>query len=165
MSIIDCHLRVGKFDNDKFKCQSRCFNSFSSTVCLSVLDFADLWSVVVALLYRIIAQKKRIRQPMDWKKHQRMSMQLLTVSAVYSSLNLPLMIVFLIRILDEKKETKSSYGIELYMLFSSYMVTLSLLFPVCFNYISIDKHRLRMSPTASILPNHRTAANDASVIE
>lgn len=119
----------------------------------------------IALLYRVILQKKRLRQPIQWKKHRRMSMQLLSISAVYLFLNLPMIVMLLVQLIQDI-ETKIGFGTQLYIFILTYSVTLSLPFVVCFNRLSIDKHRrIRISPTITFLPMKRSATRVVAVIE
>ena len=107
----------------------------------------------VALMYRIVAQKKRLHQPIQWKKQIRISMQLIPISAIYLFLNLPMMIIYIIQIIGRTRST-SSYGTELYKFFSGYIVNLSIPIVFCINSLCAEKHQnLRISPTASLLPS------------
>lgn len=136
--------------------------------CYLDLDFLAIWDKLlhhiiptfviafsnIALLYRIIAQKKRLRRPIQWKKHRRMAIQLLSISAVYVFVNLPTMIFIIVELLHNIK----TYETNLYVFISTYLVSFSFSIVICCNYISIDKHRhIRISPTVSLIQNRRTA--------
>jgi hypothetical protein len=115
----------------------------------------------IALLYRVIAQKKRLRQPIQWRKHRRMSVQLLSLSAVYLFLNLPMTIIILIQLI-QRTDPEVGFGAQLYIFFLTYSVTLSLPFVVCLNYLSLDGKRrhIKISPTITLIPYKRTVAID-----
>jgi hypothetical protein len=139
-----------------------------SDPCYLNLSFLAIWDTVInsvfptfiiaifniALLYRVIIQKKRLRQPIQWRKHRRMSIQLLSISAVYLFLNLPLTVVILVQL---TQNLTPDIGTQLYIFFLTYSVTLSLPFVVCFNYLSIDRHRhIQIAPTVTFVPYKKT---------
>ena len=146
--------------------------------CYENLLFLGLWDKIVhnflptliiacvnvALIYRIIAQKQRLRQPIQWRKHRRMSMQLLPISAIYLFLNLPIVIVYLDQaIRDDYSEL--AQGIQLYIFFSTYTLTLSLPFIVCYNHLALKKSRhTHVSPALSQLPRQNMFSRAAHVI-
>lgn len=92
----------------------------------------------LALLYRVIAHKVHLQQPVQWRKHRRLSIQLLSLSGVYLFLNLPLTIIMLIQ-LFQKPGPQFGFGTQLYMFFLTYGVTLSLPFVIYLNYLSSEK--------------------------
>jgi hypothetical protein len=119
----------------------------------------------IALFYRIIAQKKRLRQPIQWRKHRRMSIQLLSISAVYLFLNLPMTVIALVQTIHNTNP-EVGFGTQLYIFFTSYSVTLSLPFVVCLNYLSLDKNRhIRISPTLTIVQHKKIFAREITTIE
>lgn len=108
--------------------------------------------VNIALLCRVIAHKKRMRRPIQWRKHRRMAVQLLTLSAVYCFLNLPMIIITFIQLILTR-DPRVDYGSQLYIFVVTYSVTLSLPFVAFFNGISFDRQRhLRVSPTDTFVP-------------
>lgn len=156
------------------------FNSIEcgSNPCYLNIHFLVLWDIFVnnviptliiaifniGLLYRVINQKKRLRQPIQWKKHRRMSMQLLSISAVYLFLNLPMVVLLLVQLIHNI-ESKVGFGTQLYIFIVTHSVTLSLPFVVCFNRLSIDKHRrIRISPTITCAPLRKSVAREVAVI-
>ncbi|CAF1031121.1 unnamed protein product [Adineta steineri] len=148
-----------------------CENSFNfndlqcgSQPCYLGRNFLTIWDTIVnnamptviitifnfALLYRIIAQKKRLRQPIQWKKHRRMSMQLISLSAVYCFLDLP-MVIFLFIQLIQDKDPDVSFISQLYLFIVTYSITLLLPFVVCLNSLTIDRQRhIRISATVTL---------------
>ena len=76
-------------------------------LCFYEDDFVGIWDLLVnhmlptvlivlasaTLLGRIIYQKKRIRQPIRWKKHRKMAIQLLAISVLYLILYIPVTLV------------------------------------------------------------------------
>jgi len=112
----------------------------------------------IALLYRVLAQKKRLRQPIQWRKHRRMSMQVLSLSAVYLFLNLPMIVIMFVQLIKHQ-DPQVGFGTQLYIFILTYSVSLSLPFVVCFNRLSIDKNRhIRISPTITFEPWKKTVA-------
>jgi len=159
-----------KFDFDALEC--------GSNPCYLSIAFLAIWDVVVhdiiptliiaifnvALLYRVIAQKKRLRQPIQWRKHRRMSMQLLSLSSVYIFLNLPMIIIILVQLIKHK-EPDIGFGTQLYIFILTYSVTLSLPFVVCLNRLSIDKHRrIRILPTITFVTYKKTVPRQVPTI-
>lgn len=53
------------------------------------------------LLIRVICQKHQLRQPIQWRKYRKMTIQLLSFSSLYLVFSLPLVIVFFFRIYGE----------------------------------------------------------------
>jgi len=47
----------------------------------------------IALLVRVLWQRHRIRQPIQWRKYRKMSFQLLSISLIYSIFSLPYMLM------------------------------------------------------------------------
>jgi hypothetical protein len=151
-----------------------------SNPCYLNIKYLALWDAILhsvlptfiiavsslALIYRVIAHKKRVRQPIQWRKHRRMAIQLLSLSAVYLFLNFPLKIVMLIQIFEETGP-QLGFGTQLYIFFLTYSVTLSLPFVVCLSYLSNDKYQnQRISPTQITVSQHqRMYAREIAIIE
>jgi hypothetical protein len=140
-----------------------------SHTCYLDVMYLGLWDLIVhnllptltiavfslALIYRVIAQRKRIHQPIRWRNYRRMSMQLLSLSAVYLFLNLPLTILMLVS-LFRGAESPFSFGTQIYIFFLTYSVTLSLPFVVYLSYFSNGKHHhQRISPILTYLQRQR----------
>ena len=152
-----------EFDYHELEC--------GSNPCYLAITFLAAWELIVnniiptliiaifniALFYRIIAQKQRLRQPIQWRKHRRMSMQLLSLSAVYLFLNLPMIVIMLIQLV-QSEDPQVGFGTQLYIFILTYSVTLSLPFVVYLNRLSVDKHRhIQISPTVVPLPMNKTS--------
>ncbi|CAF1218519.1 unnamed protein product [Rotaria sp. Silwood1] len=144
--------------------------------CFLSVEILALWDSIVhsalptliiaifslALLYRVIAQKKRLRQPIQWRKYRRMSMQLLTLAAVYLFLNFPLTIIMLVQLFQDTGR-HFGFGAQLYVFFLTYAITLSLPFVVCLNYLTNDKHQhQRIFPMLTVSQHQRMFARDIS---
>jgi hypothetical protein len=145
-----------------------------SNPCYAGMNFLSIWDTIVncviptliiaifnlALLYRIIAQKKRLQLPIQWRKHRRMSMQLISLSGVYIFLNLPMLIITFIQLIQDK-DPEVGFGSQLYFFCVTYSVTLSLPFVVCLNCLSLDKHRrIRISPTGTLVALKKSVAQE-----
>lgn len=164
-----------------------CTNEFDFTVvecgsnpCYLSIEFFASWDIIVhsfigsiiiaifslALLYRVIAQKKQLRQPIRWRKHRRMSIQLLSLSAVYLFLNIPLTIIMFVQLRDDTRP-QFGFGTQLYIFFLTYGVSLSLPFVVCLSYLSNDKRRRsrRITPILTISQHQRMYARGVPAIE
>ncbi len=140
--------------------------------CFLTINFLAIWDLTIhnivptliiaifniALIYRVISQKKRLRQPIQWRNHRRMSMQLLSLSAVYIFINLPMIVIILVQ-LNQDEDPQIGFGTQLYIFFLTYSVTLSLPFVGCFNHLSIDKHRrIRIAPTIIVEYHKKSVA-------
>jgi hypothetical protein len=91
-----------------------------------------------------------------------MSMQLLSLSAVYLFLNLPMVVIMLVQLILNS-DPQVGFGTQLYIFILTYSVTLSLPFVVCLNRLSIDKHRhIRISPT--IIKHRKPVAGEIATI-
>ena len=153
---------VNQFDFDRIECgiepcflQGRILPIWEKLV-HHVLPTLLIALFNMALLYRILVQKKRFQQVIRWRKHRRMAMQLLSIAALYLFLNFPIMVILLVQLISNL-ELESSLGIDLYYFFSTYMVTLLLPFVVYFNYLSFEKQSQhpRVVPNISLLPCER----------
>jgi hypothetical protein len=163
-----------------------CDNKYNFTLvecgsdpCYLNITYLALWDMIVhnflptftigifsfALLYRIIAQKKRIRQPIQWRKQRRMTIQLLSVSAVYLFFNLPFITLILINIFQDEGYL-FSFGIQIYVFFLTFSVTLTLPFVVQLNHLAGGKnHHQRISPTLTNSQHQRKYHRDVATIE
>lgn len=120
---------------------------FNQVVCGSPLCFYDdsfvgIWDTLVnhmlptiviivasaALFGRILYQKKRVRQPIRWKKHRKMAIQLLAISVLYLILYIPATLVEFAHLCGASEHIGGNF--LLYAEFFSYYIYL--LFPfVC----------------------------------
>ncbi len=160
-----------KFEYSSIECGSH--------PCYLNIKYLALWDSIVhnvlptliialfslALLYRVIVQKKRIRESIQWQQHRRMSMQLLPLSAVYLFLNFPLTIIMLVQLFQDKG-LRFDFGGQLYIFFLTYSVTLLLPFVVYVSYFVNDKgQRQRISPILTFSQHQRMYNRDVTIIE
>ena len=126
-----------------------CENTFDFTqvicgrpLCFYNIREAALWDVVVhdlapsmiiisfslALLLRILYQKHRMRQPISWRKHRKMAIQLLSISLLYLVIRIPAMILEFVHACGVSEE----FGADFTAYFGFYSYYEALLFPfVC----------------------------------
>ncbi|CAF1562399.1 unnamed protein product [Rotaria magnacalcarata] len=163
-----CHNR---FDFKSVECGSNpCFLSIDilavwESVMRSALPTLIIAVFSIALLYRVIAHKKRLRQPIRWRKHRRMSMQILTISAVYLFLNFPLTIIMLVQLFQDTG-AHFGFGTQLYIFFLTYGVVFSLPFVVCINSFSNHKHEnQRIAPIVKFPQHQRVFVRNISKVE
>jgi hypothetical protein len=111
--------------------------------CYSTVVFLVMWSTVVngiistcliilfniSLLVRILWQKRRHRP--NWKKYKKMAFQLLSISALYLSLNFPVMGIALIQLAGYPKWGAQT---QRYLLFFCTLIQFLLPF-VCLTYL------------------------------
>lgn len=108
----------------------------------------------VTLIIRHIQQKRRIHQQIQWRKHRKMILQLLSVSLLLLIFYLPLVMLIMIQTLHEPTELGSI--IQLYLFFFSYLVILLMPF-VCFPSISNSWKKCITCPTRIQFHRTRTA--------
>lgn len=119
----------------------------------------------VALLYRVIAHRTRLQQPIEWRKHRRMSIQLLSLSSVYLFLNFPLTIIMLVQ-LFQKPGPQFGFGTQIYIFFLTYGVTLSLPFVIYLNYLSTEKQKhQRITPFLTHNQHQRMYRQEPTMIQ
>jgi hypothetical protein len=158
-----------EFEFDSIECGSNpCFLGIKilalwDTLVHSLLPTFTIAIFSFALIYRVIAHKTRIRQPIQWRKHRRLSMQLLSLSSVYLFLNFPLAIIMLIQ-LFENSGPHFGFGAQLYIFFLTYSVTLSLPFVIYLSYLSNDKQQ-KISPTLTPSNHLRMYKQDAAIVQ
>ncbi|CAF1178132.1 unnamed protein product [Adineta ricciae] len=82
----------------------------------------------IALFIRVLKQKQRMCRTIHWRKHRKMTIQLLSISFVYLIILLPYAIVYIIRLSGLKNAFSNEF--YAYTVFFSYFILL--LFPfVC----------------------------------
>ena len=79
----------------------------------------------VALFIRILHQKQRVRQRIQWKRHRKMTMQLLSISTLYLFVTAPWAMIILLRMCGLPPDVGASF--ETITNFLDYFIVL--LFP------------------------------------
>jgi hypothetical protein len=94
----------------------------------------------IALIVRVLRQKQRINQPFQWRKHRKMTIQLLSISALYLVLNFPWTIILFATqygLSEDVARIYTYYGLY----FRTYII---FLFPfVCCGSSSELRHKFR----------------------
>ena len=93
----------------------------------------------ILLLFRIFWQKQRINQPMRWRKHRKMTIQLLSISVLYLSVTSPWALVVFLRMCGWM--TDLSAALDYYAFYVSYYVVL--LYPF-FAMLSLPDLKMRL---------------------
>lgn len=78
----------------------------------------------VALLARVIYQKRRMRQPIHWRKHRKITIQLLSIVSLYLFINLPLPILIVAHLCGVPPDV--GLEVQLYTYFLCYFISLLL---------------------------------------
>ena len=105
--------------------------------CLEFYYFLSLWEAIVhyfipvalesivsaAVLIRVLWQKRRLRQSIQWRKQRRMILQLVLISGINIPLNLPLYIIYIAETFGLSIE--NSIEPRLWFFFFSYLVIFS----------------------------------------
>ncbi|CAF1421812.1 unnamed protein product [Adineta ricciae] len=104
----------------------------------------------IALLVRVLLQNRRVHQHIQWRKHRKMAIQLLSISILYSLLYIPIMCIVLAQLCCISQDSGDIF-IQ-YGRFFSYYVTFLLPF-VCFITLSKCSYKFK-----DMFPNwHRPA--------
>jgi hypothetical protein len=114
--------------------------------CYQADSFLGVWDIIVnnilpsllvalmsiALLIRVIRQKRRLNQQIQWRKQRKMTIQLLSLSALNIVFNIPLNLVSLAHLCGLPED----YGVEAeqYFYFSCYFLTFLFPFVCLFSY-------------------------------
>ena len=83
----------------------------------------------ISLILRILWQKHRMRRPIQWRKHRKMTLQLISISLLYLIFSFPNITIIFIQLSDLSKSIDP--GITIYTDLFSYLVILCFPF-VCF---------------------------------
>ena len=136
------------FSNPIFNIYQVAINEVLFTVLISVFS--------ITLVIRILWQKHlRLRQPIQWRKHRKMTIQLVVIAGNYLLFHLPEMIVLLAKPFDSTSQFGMDF--EMYMDFVGFAPELLLPF-ICFAslYPKPWKRRHRLAVGDSLLPNYTT---------
>jgi hypothetical protein len=115
----------------------------------------------VTFLGRILYQKKRVRQPIRWRRHRKMAIQLSSITVLYLTLYIPEMLMEFVHLCGVSEDIGAEF--VLYAQFFSYYV--NLLFPfVCAGTLPNLKDKIKnilpcwRRPTRAIAPEvfHRS---------
>lgn len=94
------------WDTASLPCMIVCFVSIPSLFLYEVFahQIAPVLIIVMSsilLILRIVRQKQRLQQRMNWRKYRKMTIQLISISSLYVLFSLPLAVVFFIRVYYE----------------------------------------------------------------
>jgi hypothetical protein len=133
------------FDSTQMICVTVClFSSFSfhafDLLFNNVLPTLTIVIFSVTLLLRVLRQKQRMRQPILWRKHRKMTVQLLSISALYLLITAPWAIIVFLRICGLPQEIGAKF--EDYSYFVSYYMVL--IFPFV-SLLSLPELRLKLN--------------------
>ena len=93
-----------------------------------------------ALFFRVFIHKRALRQPLQWRKHRKMTFQLLSISTVATVFNMPLTVMFLAHLLGLPSE--AGVELQLYFFFLAYWLPLSTPF-VCLHSLPTVQEKMR----------------------
>jgi hypothetical protein len=103
---------VCSFDSFSFHAFDTLFNNIIPS--LTIVIFS------VALLVRILRQKYRVRQQIQWRKHRKMTIQILSISVLYLLITAPWAIIIFLRVCGLPSNVGMSY--ENYANFIDYFI-------------------------------------------
>jgi hypothetical protein len=140
------------FDTSQMICVTICLLNFFSyhafdTLFNNILPTLIIVIFSVSLFLRVLWQKHRMRQPIQWRKHRKMAIQLLSISALYLFITTPWAIIMFLRICGLSRDIGVSYE-NITTFISYYMV---LLFPFV-SLLSLSELRTKLN---KVLHLHR----------
>lgn len=132
------------FDNTQMICVSIClFESFSFRTVEMLFHYIIPCCIIIflsmALFLRILWQKHRMHQPILWRNHRKMTIQLLSISVLYLLVTVPWAIMIFLRICGLPAHIGASF--ESFTFFASYYIVL--FFPF-FSVISLPELRNKL---------------------
>ncbi|CAF4090622.1 unnamed protein product [Rotaria sp. Silwood2] len=113
----------------------------------------------IGLLIRLVLQKRRRRQVMQWSKHRKLTVQLLSITSIFIIVNLPIAVMSVIYLLYLPVDI--DVNVMLYCDFVGYWVILFLPF-VCLH--SLPDMKKRIKNTFYISRRHQAMVGVASVL-
>jgi hypothetical protein len=121
-------------DYSKVWCYGPCFYGIKALFLIDILANVMLPPLLIiifniSLFVRVIKHKQRLRQQVQWHKYRRMIIQLVSCSALFLLLNLPLSGLFLAQAFGLPYGATGQFEVSLYFL--SYLLILWMPF-VCF---------------------------------
>ena len=159
------------FDYSVALCTSLCLYNFSAfqtmdAVVNNILPNFLIIILSVALLVRTWRQKRRMRQTFQWRKHRKMTIQLLSISLLYLFATSPYAMMVLLRLCG----LPADQGVEFqeYTIFVSYYAELLFPFDVMFSVpefltkvkdiLRLRRQRGRIAPTMLPMNDMRRTA-------
>ncbi|CAF0745563.1 unnamed protein product [Adineta steineri] len=115
-----------------------CVNTFDytspscgSSPCYEDIPFLNSWDYIVneiictfletifsiGLLVRVLIQKRRIRQPISWRKHQKMAFQILSMSFLSLTIIFPQSLIFVVRQVGGENMNNFASGVDPYFFY------------------------------------------------
>ena len=124
---------VNTFDYTQNWCGVPCYDLQKNTLIFDVVTNGIVPTLLIVifnilLLIRVIAQKRRLRQEVQWRKYRRMIVQLFSIASIFLLFNLPFMSILLARLCGVPYGAAGQF--ELYTYFFVYFITLLMPF-VC----------------------------------
>nr|ACD54800.1 unknown [Adineta vaga] len=102
----------------------------------SILPTILISFFIITLIYRVYRQKRRLHQPIRWRKQRKLIIQLVPISILYLIVNIPLNLLIFVHLCGLSKQIAGD--IQLYFDFLCYL--LILIFPF-FNFASLSEIR------------------------
>ena len=126
-----------------------CVNTFDfqspgcgSSPCYTGVSYLNIWDYLgngiactfvqtiasLALLVRVLLQKRRIRQPVNWRKHRKMAFQILSVSCLSLTIVFPQSLIIVIQQVGGSNMSEFGAGVDPYFIYLYTFVVLLLPF-------------------------------------
>lgn len=146
------------YDTELVLCATAClFNDFKfrafETFFNNILPNFIIIAASLTLIVRIFLQRSRMNQPLRWRKHRKMTIQLVSVSAMYLLVTSPWALIIFLRMCGWSTYTAEAW--DYYAFFISYYIVL--LFPF-FVVFSLPGYKQRLEKYFCFARLHRLVA-------
>ena len=114
-------------DYTQYVCSGACAYGIRTLAMLDGIINGDLPTFLITifnilLVIRVVQQKRRIHQHVQWRKHRRLTIQLLSCSALFIVFNLPLVCIYIAQALGVPYGATGQF--ELFLYFMAYFIIL-----------------------------------------
>jgi hypothetical protein len=118
---------------------------FFNWLAFGVIPTCSITLLSLGLILRVVAQKRRVQQRINWRQHRRMVMQLVSISCLYIFFDTPTIIIGLVQLILPA----FAVGIQqLYLYYMVYLVPLLVPFVLLSTFLELwIKIRAQMHPS------------------
>ncbi|CAF4076081.1 unnamed protein product [Adineta steineri] len=134
---------------------------FFNWLAVGIVPTCSISLLSLGLIVRVIRQKRRVQQRINWRQHRRMIIQLLSISCLYIFFDAPTVLIGLIRL------SLPTFAMDIQIQYLFYIVyLLPLLVPfICLSTLRElwSKNRTRIHPTMPFTQSHTTRRNPQTI--
>ncbi|CAF4080457.1 unnamed protein product [Adineta steineri] len=155
------YLRIGQASSSIFCLMWNFFALSNYAVAVGIVPTCSISLLSLGLIVRVIRQKRRVQQRINWRQHRRMIIQLLSISCLYIFFDAPTVLIGLIRL------SLPTFAMDIQIQYLFYIVyLLPLLVPfICLSTFRElwSKNRTRIHPTMPFTQSHTTRRNPQTI--